>query len=162
MKRVLIFLSVLAGMVLILTLSIFKSQPVNNEKFDFLKEAKAHNEKVELITKITEPKEETHEAEVVVAEYAPKVDLDTPQLVSGEKIFTKCIACHGKGGEGKPSQKAAHIGGQYDWYIEKQLTEMKAGIRVNEVMMPTLKGLSPQDMKDVAAYVSKLPWNKPI
>ena len=27
---------------------------------------------------------------------------------------------------------------------------------------PILKGLSPQDMKDLAAYVSRLPWKKPV
>ena len=37
---------------------------------------------------------------------------------------------------------------------------MKAGTRVNVAMNPILKGLSPQDMKDVAAYVTKLPWSK--
>ncbi len=36
---------------------------------------------------------------------------------------------------------------------------MKSGARINEVMMPTVKGLSDQDMKDVSAYVAKLPWS---
>ena len=70
------------------------------------------------------------------------------------------MACHGKGGEGKASQKAPHIGGQYEWYIEKQLTDMKSGARQNPAMAPVLKGLSAQDMKDVGAYVEKLPWDK--
>jgi cytochrome c553 len=162
MARLMVFLGVLVGFVIILTLANYRNLPVTHEKFNYNKSAEEFHKKTELVAKITAPKEVSKEEEVVVAEYAPKVDLNTPQLVSGEKIYTKCIACHGKGGEGKASQKAAHIGGQYDWYIEKQLVDMKAGIvRVNEAMMPTLKGLSAQDMKDVAAYVSKLPWKKP-
>jgi cytochrome c553 len=37
---------------------------------------------------------------------------------------------------------------------------MKGGARVNVAMNPILKGLSPEDMKDVAAYVTLLPWSK--
>ena len=44
--------------------------------------------------------------------------------------------------------------------IEKQLTDMKSGDRINVAMAPIVKGLSPQDIKDVAAYVTLLPWNK--
>jgi cytochrome c553 len=159
MLRLTVFLSMLVGFVLILTLSYFKDLPVTNNKFDFQKSAEEHKAHVELIQKVTAPVEvETAKEEVVAT--APKVDLNTPQLVSGEKIYSKCLACHGQSGEGKVSQKAAHIGGQYDWYIEKQLTDMKSGVRVNEAMNPILKGLSEQDIKDVAAYVTKLPWKK--
>jgi len=162
MTRLLVFLSVLVGFVIILTFSTYKNLPVSNEKFDYQKSAEAFHAHTELIKNITAPKHEAAvtEEEVVVAE-APKVELNTPELVSGEKIYSKCLACHGQSGEGKPSQKAAKIGGQYDWYITKQLTDMKAGvIRVNEAMNPTLKGLSEKDITDVAAYISKLPWKK--
>jgi cytochrome c553 len=150
----------LVGFVLILTFANFKNLPVSNQKFDFNKSFEEHYKKQELITKISEPKEEAGAVEEVAAPTAPKIDLNTPELVSGEKVFSKCLACHGAFGEGKPSQKAAHIGGQYDWYIVKQLTDMKAGTRVNEAMNPTLKGLSPKDITDVAAYIAKLPWKK--
>ncbi len=160
MTRLTVFLSVLTGFVLILVLNTYKTLPVSNEKFDLVKTEKAYKEHAEKVLEVTGPKEVEAVAEVADVEYAPVVDLNTPQLVAGHKIFGQCIACHGKGGEGKASQKAPHIGGQYDWYIEKQLTDMKAGARINAAMMPILKGLSPQDMKDAAAYVSQLPWNK--
>ncbi len=160
MTRLTVFLSVLTGLILILVLYTFKGFPVSNEKFDLNKTEAAYVAHQELIKEVTAPKEVEAVGEVAEVEYAPVVDLSTPQLVAGNKIFSQCIACHGKGGEGKTSQKAPHIGGQYDWYIEKQLTEMKSGARVNAAMMPILKGLSPQDMKDVAAYVTLLPWNK--
>ncbi|MGZ3808165.1 MAG: c-type cytochrome [Bacteriovorax sp.] len=160
MTRLTVFLSVLAGLILILVLYTFKTLPVSNEKFDLKKTEEAYVARQELIKEVTAPKEVEATGEVAEVEYAPVVDLSTPQLVAGNKIFNQCIACHGKGGEGKASQKAPHIGGQYDWYIEKQLTDMKSGARVNAAMVPIVKGLSPQDMKDVAAYVTLLPWNK--
>ena len=160
MTRLMVFLSVLTGFILILVLYTFKTLPVTNEKFDLKKTETAYKAHVEKILEVTAPKEVESAAEVAEAEYAPVVDLNTPQLVSGNKLFNQCISCHGKGGEGKASQKAPHIGGQYDWYIEKQLTDMKGGARINVAMAPFVKGLSPNDIKDLAAYVTKLPWNK--
>ena len=160
MTRLSVFLSVIAGLILILILNTYKSFPISNDKFDLKKTEAAYNAHAELVKEVTAPKEVEASTEVAEVEYAPIVDLNTPQLVAGNKIFGQCIACHGKGGEGKASQKAPHIGGQFDWYVEKQLTDMKSGARVNAVMVPIVKGLSPQDMKDVAAYVSQLPWNK--
>ncbi len=75
----------------------------------------------------------------------------------GAELFKQCIACHGEKGEGNPAQKAPRIAGQHDWYIEKQLQDIKAGItRKNPVMMPFLSKLNATDMKDLAAYISKL------
>ena len=160
MTRLMVFLSVIAGLILVLVLYTFKSLPVSNQSFDFNKTKESYSAHQELVKELTSPKEHEAASEEVAIEYAPKVDLSTPQLVAGAKIYNQCIACHGKGGEGKASQKAPHIGGQYDWYIEKQLTDMKSGARINVAMNPIVKGLSPQDMKDVAAYVTLLPWNK--
>lgn len=142
MARLIVFLSVLVGFVMIFTLSTYKKIPVSNEKFNFDKRAAVHKGS-------TTPKEEGA---------APEAG--NSQLVNGEKVYAQCISCHGKNGEGIPSMKAAHIGGQYDWYIEKQLTDMKAGTRVNETMNPTLQNLSEQDIKDVAAYVATLAWKQ--
>lgn len=160
MTRLIVFLSMLVGFILILVLYTYKSLPLSNEKFNFKKTEATFHEHAEKVKAATAPREIGSAEEVVEMEYAPIVDLSTPQLVSGNKIFGQCIACHGKGGEGKTSQKAPQIGGQYDWYIEKQLIDMKSGARTNAAMAPILKALSPQDMKDVAAYVTKLPWNK--
>jgi cytochrome c553 len=58
---------------------------------------------------------------------------------------------------GIPAQKAPRIAGQHDWYIAKQLQDIKAGVtRKNPVMIPFVSKLSEQDMKDLAAYISKL------
>ncbi|RPJ66946.1 MAG: hypothetical protein EHM20_17290 [Alphaproteobacteria bacterium] len=160
MTRLTVFLSVLTAFVLILVLNTYKKLPIVSEKFDLHKTEQAYVEHTKLVAEVTAPKEVEAAAEVVAVEYAPVVDLSTPELVAGNKLFNQCIACHGKGGEGKASQKAPHIGGQYDWYIEKQLTDMKSGDRVNASMATIVKGLSAQDMKDLAAYIALLPWNK--
>lgn len=75
----------------------------------------------------------------------------------GAELYKQCIACHGDKGDGNPAQKAPRIAGQYDWYILKQLQDIKAGnVRKNPVMIPFLNKLSEQDMKDLAAHISKL------
>lgn len=162
MTRLIVFLSVLTGFVLALIMFSYNNLPVNNSKFDMQKAELAHQNQVELIHSLSAPKENASEEEAVFAEYAPVVDLNTPQLVAGHKLYNQCISCHGKGGEGKSSQKAPFIGGQFDWYIEKQLSDMKEGSRINVAMQPIVKGLSPQDIKDVSAYVSMLPWKKEV
>lgn len=75
----------------------------------------------------------------------------------GAELFKQCIACHGEKGDGVPAQKAPRIAGQHDWYIVKQIQDIKAGVtRKNPVMIPFVSKLSEQDMKDLAAYISKL------
>lgn len=162
MTRLIIFLSVLAGFVIALVMFSYKSLPVTNDKFDIKTvEAKFQADQT-LVQELTTPKEVVVVEEVQVKEYAPVVELSTPELVKGNKLYGQCISCHGKGGEGRASQKAPFIGGQYDWYLEKQLTDMKNGVRVNAAMAVIVKGLSPQDMKDLSAYVSRLPWKKEV
>lgn len=75
----------------------------------------------------------------------------------GAELFKQCIQCHGEKGDGIPAQKAPRIAGQHDWYVLKQLQDIKAGVtRKNPVMVPIVSKLSEQDFKDLAAYVSKL------
>ena len=75
----------------------------------------------------------------------------------GAELFKQCIACHGEKGDGVPAQKGPRIAGQHDWYIVKQLQDIKAGVaRKNPVMIPFVNKLSEQDMNDLAAYISKL------
>ncbi len=78
-------------------------------------------------------------------------------LAKGAELYKQCTVCHGTKGEGNPTQKAPRISGQYDWYVLKQLQDIKAGSnRKNPVMVPILNKLSEQDFKDLSAYVSKL------
>ncbi len=75
----------------------------------------------------------------------------------GAELYKQCIICHGDKGDGNVSQKAPRINGQHDWYIVKQLEDIKAGVtRKNPVMVPIVSKMSEQDFKDLAAYISKL------
>ena len=91
-------------------------------------------------------------------EDAPLVALDSPELERGSLAYARCVVCHGRRGEGKRSQNAPAIGGQFDWYLEGQLFEMRDGRRENRTMMPYIRRLSDQDLRDLAAYISRLPW----
>lgn len=87
--------------------------------------------------------------------------LSTPVLAQdaakGAELYKQCIVCHGEKGDGNAAQKAPRLNGQHDWYIVKQLQDIKAGVnRKNPVMVPILSKLSEQDFKDLAAYISKL------
>jgi cytochrome c553 len=74
----------------------------------------------------------------------------------GEVIYRTCIECHGDHGQGLKAKDAPKIAGQFDWYIESSIKQFKAGERKNPTMLPFIKGLSDQDIKDVSLYVSKL------
>lgn len=79
-----------------------------------------------------------------------------PDLAAGEaKATAVCIACHSAdGGRGQPSFPI--LQGQHADYLVKQLNEFKSGKRKNAVMSGMAGMLSPEDMRNVAAfYASK-------
>lgn len=79
-----------------------------------------------------------------------------PDLAKGQATSTQvCAACHtADGSRGSPANPI--IAGQHADYLVKQLTEFKAGKRVNAVMQGMVAPLSEADMKNVAAfYASK-------
>jgi cytochrome c553 len=74
----------------------------------------------------------------------------------GKFLYATCIQCHGEKGEGNPAQKAPKISGQFDWYVIKQVTDIKSGVRKNPEMLPFITKLTEQDIKDLAAYIVTL------
>lgn len=77
-------------------------------------------------------------------------------LVKGQAIATQmCVACHtADGSRGSPANPI--LAGQHADYLFKQLTEFKEGKRKNAVMSGMVAALTPEDMKNVAAfYASK-------
>ncbi|MFG1481297.1 c-type cytochrome [Halobacteriovorax sp. HFRX-2_2] len=161
MYRLVLFSLTLVGLVLVMNLSGYQSIEVNNDKYNFEDAKKAHAahvvEVAELAKKhaeVTAPPKVTDE----VIEEKTLIPLDTPQLVRADKLYKQCIACHAKDGSGKAANKAPRIGGQMEWYIEKQLLDMKSGARVNQQMLTIVKKLSADDIADLAAYLSKVPW----
>ena len=64
-----------------------------------------------------------------------------------------CAACHGIDGN-SPLSANPSLAGQHPEYLLKQLTEFKAGARSNPVMAGMVANLSPDDMRNLAAYYS--------
>jgi cytochrome c553 len=73
----------------------------------------------------------------------------------GKKVMLKCQVCHGKDGLAKVPD-APNIAGQKQVYLVKALTAFKAGERKNEQMTVVTKGLSDEDIANVAAYYSSI------
>ncbi len=79
-----------------------------------------------------------------------------PDLAKGEAIATQvCGACHTfDGSRGLPANPI--LQGQHPEYLAKQLADFKSGARANAIMKGFASTLSPEDMKNVAAfYASK-------
>lgn len=73
----------------------------------------------------------------------------------GKKVMLKCQVCHGKDGLAKVPD-APNIAGQKEPYLVKALTAFKAGERKNEQMTVVTKGLSDEDIANVAAYYASI------
>ena len=80
-----------------------------------------------------------------------------PDLVKGRTIASQaCAACHGADGN-SPTPANPKLAGQVAEYLEKQLHGFKAAQgkkpeRDNAVMAGMVANLSPEDMRNVAAY----------
>lgn len=160
MGKMLTFLLTLLGLVVVSSLVKYRELPMKNEKFDIARAEQDHALHLKEMADLEKKRQEHLNPKPVEEEVdtGPVVVLDTPQLERGSNLYQKCIVCHGKLGEGKKSQNSPRIGGQLEWYIEQQLANMKSGERVNAVMNPYLKPLDAQDFKDLAAYITRLPW----
>lgn len=72
-----------------------------------------------------------------------------------EKVMI-CAACHGA--DGKSLQPAyPHLAGQYSNYLERALREYRDGTRKNAIMGAQAKGLSDQDIRQLAEYFAAQP-----
>lgn len=75
----------------------------------------------------------------------------TGDAAKGKEKSATCAACHGAdGNSGNPLWPK--LAGQHASYIEKQLMDFHDKKRNNPTMSPMAAPLSPQDMKDLAAY----------
>ncbi|MGQ9370513.1 c-type cytochrome [Azospirillum sp. ST 5-10] len=62
-----------------------------------------------------------------------------------------CQTCHGREGIAAAPQ-VPNLAGQDEWYLAEQLKAFRAGKRRNEQMDVVAKGLSDQDIADLAAW----------
>ena len=79
---------------------------------------------------------------------------------NGSKIFEgTCASCHGTGGVSAADQPlhAPILAGQYKDYLIQALHEYKKTERKAAIMNGVAAGLSDQDIKDLAEYLSAQP-----
>jgi len=84
---------------------------------------------------------------------AALVEKVKPDLVKGEASFASCSGCHGAdGNSGTPAYPK--LAQQHPEYIVKQLQEYKSGKRANAIMAGIAGGLTEDDMKNIAFWVT--------
>lgn len=73
---------------------------------------------------------------------------------AGAQKAYECAACHGyNGNSGNPEFPS--LAGQDAEYLATQLQAFKDGTRANQIMLGMAAALSPQDMRDIAAYFAR-------
>ena len=95
--------------------------------------------------------------------FAAEVSAD---LTNGEKIFKEgkgsvpaCTSCHGEDGMGNDMMGTPRLAGQIPQFLVKQLEDFATDKRTDTtmfIMNANAKGLSPEDRRDVAAYLHLL------
>ena len=92
---------------------------------------------------------------VMLATSLPVAAVD---LEKGKEINGTCAACHSDNGQGGKRGEYPRIAGQQVKYIESQLRNFRARTRINIPMFPYTqeRELSDEDIKDIAAYLSKI------
>jgi cytochrome c oxidase subunit 2 len=83
----------------------------------------------------------------------------------GQAMYAVCAACHGANGEGNIALNAPKLAGQEDWYMRRQISYYKRGIRGTQPgdefgpqMAPMANTLATDAIvSNVAAYIASLP-----
>lgn len=75
---------------------------------------------------------------------------------AGRKAASACQTCHGMDGLSKLPE-APNLAGQVEPYLVKVLTEYRDGKRSNEIMNVVAKGLSDDEIANLAAYYGGIP-----
>jgi cytochrome c553 len=76
-------------------------------------------------------------------------------VAAGKARAAMCATCHGPLGISQ-LPNAPHLAGQPEIYTAEQLKQYRSGKRANEVMAVIAKGLSDQDIEDLAAWYGSI------
>jgi len=84
---------------------------------------------------------------------------------AGKSAYAVCAACHGQQGEGNIAMNAPRLAGQASWYIERQLSAFRDGIRgtapgdaFGAQMRPMAMAVGdPTAQANLIAYIETLP-----
>ena len=74
---------------------------------------------------------------------------------AGKVLAGKCKTCHGIDGIAK-IPIAPHIAGESEVYLETQLKAFRSGKREHEIMSVVAKGLTDEDIANLAAWYSSI------
>ena len=74
---------------------------------------------------------------------------------AGRKKAARCVACHGMDGIAK-MPNVPHIAGESEVYLTKQLKAFRSGERQDPQMSIIAKGLSDDDIANLAAWYSSI------
>jgi cytochrome c553 len=74
----------------------------------------------------------------------------------GRAKASACAACHGPSGI-STMPDAPHLAGQPEPYLAAQLRAYRGGKRTHEAMSLVAKGLTDEDIADLAAWFSSIP-----
>ena len=74
-------------------------------------------------------------------------------MSKGKALSAQCSVCHGKDGLAKDPE-SPNLAGLSALYIEKTLVDYQKGMREDRRMSIIAKGLSMEDIKDLAAWYS--------
>lgn len=80
----------------------------------------------------------------------------------GREAFRGCRGCHRADGEGLIDGTYPRLTGQHASVIIKQVTDVRAGIRINPKMEPFAAGhaMSPQEVADIAVFLAQAETTK--
>jgi cytochrome c553 len=67
-----------------------------------------------------------------------------------------CMQCHGANGV-SPTPEVPSLGGMPEFYALVQLVEFREGNRTNPIMTDMIKGMSDDDLRAAAAWITSLP-----
>lgn len=77
-----------------------------------------------------------------------------------EARLSLCLACHGERGQ-SATPEVPSLGGQPAFYLTIQLFMFREKLRVVEPMNQMMQGLRDDDLRNMAAYLAKLPPPEP-
>ena len=78
--------------------------------------------------------------------------------VPGEKLaLERCASCHGKDGNTPIDPSYPRLAGQHEDYLAYAMKAYRTDRRKNAIMGAQAKLLSNEDIRDLAAYFSRLP-----
>ena len=69
-----------------------------------------------------------------------------------------CAVCHGANGVPIDPKTMPNIWGQQPYYLFKQLSNYRNGMREHPIMTPIAKGLQEADLRPMAAYFAAKSW----